>query len=143
MVVIKITKWTRWRLLLGVNAVLVKLFAYREREVLFHLLFCIKGEQHPKPKVQMFCLLSQISNTDLKSNVGILKQIVWETKKMHWDFRRPHSSWLVGQDVQVFVLISNLTTQPAKFLVPFLSFADNLLQDAYILFAKKVLIIMI
>ena len=35
----------------------------------------IKGKLHPKPKLSMFCMLSQIISTVLKNDISILKQI--------------------------------------------------------------------
>ena len=41
------------------------------------------GELHLKPKLSMFCTPSQNFSTVLKSNIGILNQIVWETQKLY------------------------------------------------------------
>ena len=38
------------------------------------------GELHLKPKLSMFCKLSQNYQHFLKNNINILKQIVWATQ---------------------------------------------------------------
>ena len=43
-------------------------------------LSAFKGELHPKPKLNMFFVVSQIFNTFLKHTVIILKQIAWDSQ---------------------------------------------------------------
>ena len=87
------------------------------------------------------CYLN-ITTTVLKNNISILKQIVWETPKWHYNFSRSSSSWVIYQNRQNISLMHNSRTAwPTKILMPFLSFLDNLLQVAYLIF-QKVLIIL-
>ena len=47
--------------------------------------------------------------------MSVLEQIVCETQKLHQKFHRPHSSWVISQNVQNFVLVNNpITAWPAK-----------------------------
>ena len=72
----------------------------------------------------------------LKNNISTLKQIVWETQKWHHNFSR---WWLIDQNVQNIVWINNSQTSwPTKFLVQFLSFSDNLLEDDYTILQNSV-----
>ena len=46
----------------------------------------LTGELHLKPKLSLFCVLSQnYQHTFEENNISILKQIVWETQKWHWN----------------------------------------------------------
>ena len=92
-----------------------------------------------------FVCYFKIVNTVLKSDIYILKQIVWETKKTKkkqkriQNVGRPHGSCIINQNVPNIVLINNSrTTWPTKILMPFSSFTDYLLQDAYIVFQSCV-----
>ena len=101
-----------------------------------------EGEGHTKQNLSKFRWLSQTFKHFFEKH-GILKKIVWETQKLHWNFSTPHSSWVMGQNVQNIVLISNSRTPwPTKILKRFLSFSDNLLHEANMIFSKKVSVIL-
>ena len=58
-----------------------------------------KEELHPKPKLSMFCLLSQnYQHFFLKNDMLTLKQIVWEMQKLYYNFSRPSSTWIIDQN---------------------------------------------
>ena len=51
----------------------------------------------------------------------------------------PYDSWVIDQNVQNIILINNSRTAwPSQILMPFLSFADNLIHDACIISKKNV-----
>ena len=47
-----------------------------ERFISILCLWLCEGKLHLRPNLSMLCALSQIINTVLKNNIGILKQIV-------------------------------------------------------------------
>ena len=58
---------------------------------------------------------------------------------MAFKFSRPSISWVFHQNKQNIVLINNWRTiWHTEIIMSFLSFSDNLLQDAYIIFPKSV-----
>ena len=69
----------------------------------------------------------------------ILKKIVWEIQKWYYHFNRLIGLWVIDENKQNSV--SKLITQNLlgllTFLMQFLSFSDNLIQDAYV---KKLMI---
>ena len=100
-----------------------------------------KGELHPKPKLSMFVHYLKIINTFIffeKQCVIVLKQIVWETQKWYQNLSRPGDSKVIDKNIQSFVFINNTRTiWPTKTLTPSLSFSDNLLENAFIIFQKE------
>ena len=70
-----------------------------------------------------------------KNNINILKEIVWETQKWHYNFSRTHGSRVIDKNNIFHVLINNLRTAwPTKISMLFLSFTDNLHEDNHIIF---------
>ena len=67
-----------------------------------------------------------------KSNVSNIKQIVWETQKLHWNFGRPSISWFIDQNMQNIVLINNSESLGLQ------SFSDNVLHGDHIIFQGSV-----
>ena len=69
----------------------------------------------------------------------ILKKIVWEIQKWYYHFNRLIDLWVIDENKQNSV--SKLITQNLlgllTFLMQFLSFSGNLIQDAYV---KKLMI---
>ena len=55
-------------------------------------------------KLSMFCALSKNYQHFLKNNMSILKQIVWETQKLHQNFNRPSGSWIIDQNISKPIL---------------------------------------
>ena len=81
--------------------------------------------------------ISKLWTLFLKNKVIILRQIVSETQKMPIKFLE--GLVVLELFMQNIVLINNSRTDwSMKFSVHFLSFSDNLLQDAYIIFPKNV-----
>ena len=99
------------------------------------LLNDFQGKGTPNQDLACFVHYCKIINTVLKSDTCILKKIVRETQKWLWNFSMPHGSWDIDQYVQNIVLINkSRTAWHTEILMPFSSFSDNLLQDAYIIF---------
>ena len=74
------------------------------------------------PTSDWFCLIT--------SHISILKQIVWETQKWHYNFSWLKGSWVIDQNSILYGLINNTgTLWSSAILIPFLGFSDNLLQD--------------
>ena len=97
-----------------------------------------KKELYPKPKLGKFYALSQNTNTYLKNNIRILKQIGCVTQKSHQILSRPSGYSVIDQNVQHIILINNLRTAwSTQILVPFCSSSDNLLQYNHIMFSMS------
>ena len=76
-VIITFTTWTQlWVVILVILPLLIRNLIYM-------------GKLHPKPNWSIFCTLSQNYQHFLKNNMCILKQIVWETHKWHYNFSGP------------------------------------------------------
>ena len=113
----------------------------------------IKGEKHPKPEFRIFGRYLWILSTCFlfcfcfcflfcfvfEMILCIMEQIIWQTQLWHYNFGRLCSSWVIDQNNILNVLINNSRSAwPTKIAMPFLSFSDNLLQDAYIIFQNNV-----
>ena len=66
----------------------------------------VTGKLPSKPKLSMFCVLSENQQHFFFfffgkiTYIGILKKIVWETKKLHLNFNRPNGSWVILRGVE-------------------------------------------
>ena len=68
-----------------------------------------------------------------------LKVICLRKFKNHINFTTPSCSLVIDQNIQTIVFINNSRTAwPTKILMPILSFSDNLLQNADIIFRNSV-----
>ena len=76
--------------------------------------------------ISMSCVLSQNDQHFFSSNVSILVQIVRGTQKWHWNFSRPSSFKVMGQNSQNIVW--SITQEPLGLLrfYVILSFLDNM-----------------
>ena len=93
-------------------------------------------------QLSVFYALSQLP-TLFWNVISILKQIVWETQKWLENFTWPSDSWVVDQNNILHALIDDSrTVWPTVTLMLFWSFSVNLLQYAYILHFKWVLVIL-
>ena len=114
--------------------------------VIIHLLSSclgLRGKGTPNQKLACFVHCLKIIKIFGKNNISILKQIVWETQKWHYNFSRPSSCRVIDQNNILNVLSYNpRTAEASKILMTFLSSSDNLLQDNHIFFFKKILIIL-
>ena len=65
-------------------------------QVVGTILMLILRRTAPKTKIQhTLCIISKWPNFFGKTS--ILKQIVWETKKLHYNVRTPSGSWVIDQ----------------------------------------------
>ena len=99
-------------------------------------IYLIKEELHPKPKLSMFCALSQNYQHFFFENwYKFLKQFVWETKI--WEISGSQSV-LYWSKCAKYCLINNSRT--ASLTETWMSFCEflNLLHCAYIIFQDSV-----
>ena len=67
----------------------------------------LRGYCTPNQLLACFVVYLKIINTLLKNNRCILKQIVHETQKWHWNFNKPRGFLVMDQNSQSNVLIDN------------------------------------
>ena len=65
-------------------------------------------ELHPKPKLSIFCVLSQNYQFVLNDYIEAMKQIVW-TQKWHYNFSRTSGFWVIKTCKVLFRLSSGVT----------------------------------
>ena len=66
----------------------------------------LRGKCTPNWNWACFVRYHKIINIFLKSNMLILKKIVWEAQKWHLNFSRPNGSWVIDQNMQNIILIN-------------------------------------
>ena len=103
----------------------------------------LQGYVHPKPKLSILYVLSQnYQHCFGKNKQMIIMKLLSCKLKNDIDFSRPSGSWVIDQNMYnniLHVLINNSRTLwSSEILMPFLSFSDNFLVDAYIIVHKSV-----
>ena len=71
----------------------------------------------------------------------ILRQIVWETQKWHWNFGRPSGSLVIDRNNILHDLINNFKfAGPTEIVTQFLTFLDNFALGCIYLFSVFIIL---
>ena len=96
-----------------------------------------------QPKLSIFCAHSENYGNFFEKKKYFEANFQRNSKSVN--FSRSSGSWVIDQNWQNIVLINNSKNAWTTWIIvmPFLSFSDNLIQDANIIFLKKKMLIML